>query len=72
MAQTDLDNIETAIRAIIAGTRSVSWSMGDKSMTFTAIDLPTLQKLRDTIKYEVGLAAGSYFPRTYAKQGGRC
>lgn len=69
--QTDLDNIENAIRTIISGTRTVSLSMGDKMIAYTAVDLPTLQKMRDAIKYEIGIAAGTYFPRTYAKQGGR-
>lgn len=68
---TDLTNIEAAIRAIIAGTRTVTLSMGDKSITYTAVDLPNLLKLRDLIKYEVGVASGAYSPRTYAKQGGR-
>jgi hypothetical protein len=69
--QTDLDNIEAAIRAIIAGTRTVALSMGDKSIQYTAIDLPTLRAMRDEIKAEVGAAAGTISPRSYARQGGR-
>jgi hypothetical protein len=68
---TDLANAEAAIRAIMAGTRSVSLSMGDKSITYTAVTLPALQALRAEIAMEVGLAAGTFHPRTYAKQGGR-
>ena len=68
---TDLDNIEAAIRAIIAGTRTVSLSMGDKSITYTAVDLPVLRAMRDEIKAEVAAAAGTYRPRSYARQGGR-
>ena len=68
---TDLTNIETAIRAIIAGTRTVSLSMGDKSISYTAVDLPKLQALRGEIAAEVGIAAGTFHPRSYAKQGGR-
>jgi hypothetical protein len=68
---TDLTNIEEAIRAIIAGTRTVSLTMGDKSISYTAIDLPALRALRDEIKAEVGVAAGTCSPRTYARQGGR-
>ena len=68
---TDLANVETAIRAIIAGTRTVSLSMGDKSITYTAVDLPKLQALRGEIAAEVGIAAGTFHPRSYAKQGGR-
>ena len=68
---TDLTNIEAAIRAIVAGTRKVSMTMGDKAFQYTASDLPTLYKLRTAVEYEVGLAAGTYAPRTYAKNGGR-
>jgi len=68
---TDLANIEAAIRAIIAGTRTVQLSMGDKSISYTAVDLPALQKLRGEIAAEVGIAAGTYQPRAYARQGGR-
>ena len=68
---TDLTNIETAIRAIIAGTRTVSLSMGDKTIYYTIVDLPALRALRNEIKAEVGAAAGTYSPRSYAKQGGR-
>ena len=68
---SDLTNVETAIRAIIAGTRLVSITVSDKSWTYTAAELPILQKLRNDIAYEVGLTAGTYRPRTYAKNGGR-
>lgn len=69
---TDLANIEEAIRALVAGSRTVSLTMGDKSIAYEKSDLAALIRLRDGIKYEVGLAAGTYSPRTYAKQGGRC
>lgn len=68
---TDLANVEAAIRAIIAGTRAVSFTLGDKSFTYTAADIKTLQALRSDIKAEVGVAAGTCSPRTYARQGGR-
>jgi hypothetical protein len=68
---SDLTAIETAIRALITGTRSVQLTMGDKSIAYTAVDLPTLRAMRDEIKTEVGAAAGTCSPRTYAKQGGR-
>ena len=68
---TDLENIETAIRAIIAGTRTVSLSMGDKTIYYTIVDLPALRALRDEIKSEVGISEGTFSPRTYARQGGR-
>lgn len=70
--QADLDSVEAAIRSLIAGTRTVSLSMGDKSITYDRSDLKTLVTLRDSMKYEVGMAAGTYVPRTYARQGGRC
>jgi len=68
---TDLTNVETAIQAIIAGTRTVSLTMGDKTIEYTAVKLPELQALRTEIAMEVGMAAGTYASRTYAKQGGR-
>ncbi len=68
---TDLTNVETAIRAIISGTRTVSLSMGDKTIQYTAVDLPALRSLRDEIKAEIGATAGTCSPRTYARQGGR-
>jgi len=68
---TDLANIDAAIRAIIAGTRTVSLTMGDKTIQYTAVKLPELQALRTEIATEVGMASGSYVPRTYARQGGR-
>jgi hypothetical protein len=69
---TDLTNVEAAIRAIIAGTRTVSLSMGDKSISYTAVDLPELRALRGEIAADVGITAGTFLPRSYAKQGGRC
>ena len=68
---TDLLNVETAIRALIAGDRAVSVSMSDKTISYERNDLPALRSLRDEIKAEVSLAAGMYSRRTYAKQGGR-
>lgn len=68
---TDLTNVEAAIRAIIAGTRTVRLTMGDKSIEYSAVDLPTLRALRAEIAAEAGITAGTYSPRTYAKQGGR-
>lgn len=67
----DLTAIEAAIRALIAGTRSVSLTMGDKSITYEKSDLPALREMRDEVKTEVGAAAGTCSPRTYARQGGR-
>lgn len=68
---TDLANIEAAIRAIMSGTRTVSLSMGDKSITYTETKLSELLILRGVVAAEVGLIAGTFHPRTYGKQGGR-
>ncbi len=69
--QADVIAIEEAIRALITGTRTVSLSMGDKSIRFTEAELPRLQQLRDSIKTELALASGTVNRRTYAKHGGR-
>ena len=69
--QADVTSIETAIMEIIAGTRVVRCSIGDKSFEFSAPDLPQMRAMRAEIKAEVSLADGSFSPRTYAKQGGR-
>jgi pyruvate/2-oxoglutarate dehydrogenase complex dihydrolipoamide acyltransferase (E2) component len=68
---TDLTNIETAIRSIIAGTRIVSFTKGDIATQYTAADLPAMYDLRDKINAEVALSAGTFKPRSFAKQGGR-
>jgi len=68
---TDLTNIEAAIIAKATGDREVGFSSADKSVNLSDASLNDLQALRSMIKYELGLAAGTYRPRTYAKQGGR-
>lgn len=68
---TDLENIETAIRKLITGTRVVSYSGFGRTINYTPADLPMLQKMRDTIASELGLSSGTFCHRTYAKQGGR-
>lgn len=68
---TDLAAVETAIAAIVAGTRTVRLTMGDKMIEYSSADLPALRSLRAEIAAEVGITAGTYSPRTYAKQGGR-
>jgi len=69
--QTDLQNIEQAIRDIIDGKRTVSLSMGDKAITYTKTDLAELRQLRNEIAFEVGCQARRYSPRVYAAQGRR-
>ena len=68
---TDLANVTAAIRSIISGERAVSLSLGDKSITFTADKLADLRSLKKEIRFELGLADGSYATRTHAKNAGR-
>jgi hypothetical protein len=56
---TDLTNIETAIRALVAGTRKVSLTMGDKSIQYSNVDLPALRELKAEIQAEIGVSSGS-------------
>jgi hypothetical protein len=69
---TDLDDVYTVIRAKIAQTSIKSGSISDKNMVFDTMPMDDLIKMRNLIEYELGVAAGTYSPRTYAKQGGRC
>jgi hypothetical protein len=55
----DLTNIETAIRALVAGTRKVSLTMGDKSIQYGVVDLPDLRALKAEIQAEIGVSTGS-------------
>lgn len=50
---TDLANVEAAIRALMSGTRKVSLSMGDKSITYAQTDLKSLRELKQEILDEV-------------------
>jgi hypothetical protein len=57
-----------------AGSKEVvSSSMGDKSVSYepSLKTLESLRKMEADAAVEVGLAAGTYAPRTYARQGGR-
>lgn len=68
---TDLTNIAEAIRDLVAGERAVSLSLGDKTITFADVDLPKLEALERKVRYEIGLANGTYAVRTHAKNAGR-
>jgi hypothetical protein len=70
--QTDLDNVEAAIRARIAGTALKSFSAGATSGAYDTMTLTELRTLRNDIAAEVGAVSGAFAPRTYAKDGGRC
>ena len=44
---TDLENVVTAIRALMNGTRTVRLTMGDKSIEYAAADLKALLSFYD-------------------------
>jgi len=49
----DLTSVETAILAIVAGTRVVEVTVAAKTMKYQAVDLPKLTALRDLIRGEL-------------------
>ena len=51
--ETDLTNVEAAIRALMAGTRTIRVSMGDKMVEFAQADLKTLRELKQEILLDV-------------------
>ncbi len=55
---TDLTNVQTAIMALAMGTRTVSVSIGSKTVTFNVTQLSELRALREEIIAEVGNASG--------------
>ncbi|MEI7638151.1 MAG: gpW family head-tail joining protein [Syntrophus sp. (in: bacteria)] len=55
---TDLTNVQTAIIALAMGARTVSLTMGDKSIAYGQAQLGELRALRDEIIAEVGSAGG--------------
>ena len=55
---TDLTNVQTAIMALAMGTRTVSVSIGAKTITFSQAQLSELRALREEIVAEVGSTAG--------------
>ena len=55
---TDLTNVQTAIMALAMGTRTVSVSIGAKTITFSQAQLGELRALREEIVAEVGNSAG--------------
>lgn len=54
----DLTNVQNAIVELATGARTVSLSMGDKSITYGQAQLKDLQALRDLIIAEIGTGDG--------------
>jgi len=67
--ETDLTNVEAAIRALMSGTRKVSFSMGDKSVTYAQTDLDELRELKHDILGEVQTVAAR--PRFFLASTGK-
>lgn len=66
----DLTAAETAIRALVAGERTVSVTMEGRTVTYAREDLEALMTYRDRIKQEVDQAAGgSRFRRAVHGRG---
>jgi len=57
--ETDLTNVETAIRSLMAGTRKVRLSMGDKMIEYARTDLNDLIKLKQEIINEMQCSTGT-------------
>lgn len=75
---TDLANIRAAISAILArmatGSReTISATIGNNTVQYESSlkSLESLRAMEASAAIDVGLADGSYVPRTYARQGGR-
>lgn len=66
--QTDLDNLDQAIVKFGLGKRKGQVTIGDHSTRFADVTLKELQDLRGIIAAAV---TPGFFPRTYAKNGGR-
>ena len=67
---TDLTNVQTAIMALAMGTRTVSVSIGTKTITYSQAQLSDLRALREEIVAEVGSTAGrSQFVLTQTEKG---
>jgi len=67
---TDLTNVQAALIALATGTRKVSLSIGDKTITYAQADLDKLQALCDKIACEVNASAGvSFFVLSSTEKG---
>jgi len=54
----DLTNVQAAIIALATGSRKVSLSIGDKTLTYAHAQINELRVLRDEIQAEVNDTAG--------------
>ncbi len=69
--QTEVDNLDAAIQRLSAGTQGESLTIGERSFTYPKANLPDARDYLEYLKTQVALAAGTFSPRTLAKQGGR-
>ena len=56
--QTDLDNIQAAITALVTGQRRTSATIAGNRIDYAPVDLPQLRAMRAEIQAELNLAAG--------------
>lgn len=56
--QTDLDNIQAAITALVTGKRRTSATIAGNRIDYAPVDLPQLRTMRAEIQAELNLAAG--------------
>lgn len=56
--QTDLDNIQAAITALVTGKRRTSATIAGNRIDYAPVDLPQLRAMRAEIQAELNLAAG--------------
>jgi hypothetical protein len=65
--QTDLDDVNAAIKAYVLGRRVEQVGLSDKSVRYAAAKLSELYALKSQIELELG----NVVLRAYAKNGGR-
>ena len=56
--QTDLDNLQAAITALVTGKRRTSATIAGNRIDYAPVDLPQLRAMRAEIQAELNLAAG--------------
>jgi len=67
---TDLTNVQAAIMALAMGTRTVTVSIGTKTISYSQAQLSELRALREEIVAEVGSAGGrAQFVLTSTEKG---
>lgn len=68
---TDLSSIEAALIALAGGSRVERVVVDGEVINYTPATINELLALRDRVKAEVDVSAGTVTLRTYAKNGGR-